>query len=88
LYVNHFQPSFKLRAKKRESGKVTRTYDQPLTPCERLLRHPAIGAKARESLRRQREQLDPLELLHCIREGQAVLATLSSESNASRSLSG
>jgi hypothetical protein len=84
--VNYFQPSFKLRAKKREGGKVARTYDQPLTPCERLLRHPATGEREKESLRRRREQLDPLELLHCIREGQAALAALSSESNASSEL--
>ena len=65
---------------------MARTYDAPATPCERLLRHPAIGEQETEILRRQREQLDPLELLHCIREGQAALAALSLESNASSEL--
>ena len=86
LYVNYFQPSFKLQAKRREGSKVARTYDQPRTPCERLLRHPAIDEKQKEALRSQSADLDPLELLHCIREGQAALATLSSESNASSEL--
>ena len=86
LYVNYFQPSFKLLSKKREGAKVARTYDAPATPAERLLRHPAIGEQEMQILRRQREQLDPLELLHCIREGQAALATLSLEGNASSEL--
>ena len=82
LYVNYFQPSFKLCAKRREGGKILRTHDRPATPCERLLRHPAIDEKEKERLRSQRQQLDPLELLHRIREGQAALAALSSEGNA------
>jgi hypothetical protein len=86
LYVNYFQPSFKLLSKKREGAKVARTYDAPATPAERLLRHPAMGEQDKETLRSRREQLDPLELLHCIREGQAALAALSSESNASSEL--
>jgi hypothetical protein len=86
LYVNYFQPSFKLLAKKRDGGKVMRTYDHPTTPCERLLRHPALDEKQKESLRSQRQQLDPLELLHRIRQGQAALAALGSEGNAANEL--
>jgi len=86
LYVNYFQPSSKLLAKRRDGGKVRRTHDRPATPCERLLRHPAINEKGKESLRSQRQQLDPLELLHRIREGQAALAALSSEGNATSEL--
>jgi hypothetical protein len=76
LYVNYFQPSFKLREKTRQGGKAKRTYYQPATPCARLLAHPAVDGKAKEILRRQRAQLDPVQLLHRLRESQAALAAL------------
>jgi len=76
LYVNYFQPSFKLRGKERHGVKVKRTYEQPATPCERLLRHPSINDEIKARLRSQRAQLDPVRLLHHIWEGQAALAAL------------
>lgn len=82
LYVNYFQPSFKLLEKTRNGAKVSRTYDSPATPCERLLRHPAVDEETKENLRLQRRQLDPLQLLHGIREGQAALAALVSEESS------
>ena len=39
LYVNYFQPSFKLRSKTREGAKVKKQYHKPATPCDRLLAH-------------------------------------------------
>ncbi len=78
LYVNYFQPSFKLLSKVREGAKVKKFYDKPLTPCERLLAHTAIAEATKENLRMERGRLDPLGLLHRIREGQAALAALGS----------
>jgi hypothetical protein len=78
LYVNYFQPSFKLSNKMREGAKVKRTYDRPATPCERLLNHPSIDDASKTKLRSERAQLDPVELLHRIRQGQAALAALAS----------
>jgi hypothetical protein len=78
LYVNHFQPSFKLRSKTREGAKVKKSYYKPATPGERLLAHPAVTEAVKERLRAERTQMDPLELLHRIREGQAALAALGS----------
>jgi hypothetical protein len=77
LYVNYFQPSFKLRERIREGSKVKKTYYPPATPCDRLLKHVAVEEKIKEALRAQRDQLDPVELLHRIRQGQAALAALS-----------
>jgi hypothetical protein len=77
LYVNFFQPSFKLKERKREAGKVKRTYHPPATPCERLLAHPQVTDEVKAALRKQRDRLDPVELLHRIRQGQAALAALS-----------
>jgi len=82
LYVNYFQPSAKLTEKRREGGRILRTHDCPATPCARLLAHPAVDEEVKTVLRSQREQLDPLELLHRIREGQAALAALNSEASA------
>ena len=42
LYVNFFQPSFKLLGKTRSGATVTKRYRKPATPCERLLR-PRVG---------------------------------------------
>jgi hypothetical protein len=42
------------------------------------LEYPAIDEQTKEALRLQRQQLDPVELLHRIREGQAALAALGS----------
>jgi hypothetical protein len=77
-YVNYFQPSFKLRSKTREGARVKKRCHKPATPCERLLEHVAVAAAVKEKLRAERSLLDPLELLHRIREGQAALAALGS----------
>src|SRR6201989_2462813 len=39
LYVNFFQPSFKLAEKRREGAKVIKRYHDPSTPYERALAH-------------------------------------------------
>lgn len=78
LYVNFFQPSFKLRRKERHGAKTRRVYEKPATPCERLLQFASIDDKIKDKLRSQRMQLDPVKLLHRIREGQSALAALSS----------
>jgi hypothetical protein len=78
LYVNHFQPSFKLRSKTRVGAKVRKVYHKPATPCDRLLAHASVAEAVKEQLRCEGGRLDPLELLHRIREAQAVLAALAS----------
>ncbi len=52
LHVNFFQPSFKLKEKRRESAKVIKRYHAPATPYERALtipscRMPSSGGCAR-----------------------------------------
>lgn len=77
LYVNFFQPSFKLRERIREGAKIKKLYHPPATPCDRLLAHEAVDEAIKATLRKQRDQLDPVELLHRIRQGQSALAALS-----------
>lgn len=78
LYVNYFQPSFKLLEKTRNGAKVTKRYDKPATPCDRLLSHDTVRVEIKDALREQRAKLDPVALLHNIREAQATLAALAS----------
>jgi len=78
LFVNYFQPSRKLPAKTRVGAKVKKTYHKPATPCDRLLGHAAVAEAVKERLRSEQSRLDPLELLHRIRDSQAALAALSS----------
>lgn len=47
LFVNFFQPSFKLAAKHRDGAKVTKRYHVPQTPSERLLQAESMGSEAR-----------------------------------------
>jgi len=78
LYVNYFQPSFKLREKIREGARVKRRYFKPATPCDRLLEHDMVSEEIKDALRAERSHLDPIKLLHRIRDLQAALAALSS----------
>ncbi len=53
LYINFFQPSFKLKAKTRDGARVSKTYHAPATPCDRLLASAAVREKIKSSLREQ-----------------------------------
>jgi hypothetical protein len=77
LHVNYFQPSLKLSGRIREGGKVRKSYHPAATPCERLLAHPLVTSDTKDALRTQQAELDPVKLLHRIRQGQAALAALS-----------
>ena len=77
LYVNYFQPSFKLLEKYREGSRVKKSYRQPATPCDRLLGHSSTPSEVKASLIAERSELDPVELLHRIRTAQAALAAIS-----------
>jgi hypothetical protein len=48
LFVNFFQPSFKLAEKTREGAQVRKRYHPPATPCQRLLADPRTSAAVRE----------------------------------------
>lgn len=83
LYVNYFQPSFKLRERLREGSRVKKRYHPPTTPCDRLLAHDKVDDMTKAFLRKQHAELDPVELLHRIRQGQSAMASLSTgESSA------
>jgi hypothetical protein len=78
LFVNFFQPSFKLAAKQRDGAKVTKRYYPPQTPCERLLQAESTPTATKNMLHEIATHLDPLKLLEEIRAVQAYLAALAS----------
>jgi hypothetical protein len=73
LYVNFFQPSFKLKSKIREGAKVKKKYYLPATPYERLLANDRVTNECKEQLRETFSKLDPVHLLNQIRERQRKL---------------
>jgi hypothetical protein len=73
LYVNFFQPSFKLKEKRREGAKVIKRYHDPSTPYERALVHPMVTEAVKDRLRAQYRTLDPVVLLAEIRAAQEEL---------------
>ena len=76
LYVNYFQPSFKLMEKTRKGSVVIKRYSPPATPCDRVMGHEAVSAHAKARLIERRASLDPVALLHSIRETQSALAAI------------
>jgi len=63
LYVNFFQPSLKLRVKRREGAHVYRPYDAAQTPVQRLLGTDVRDAVSRTRLLDFFTALDPVVLL-------------------------
>jgi hypothetical protein len=73
LYVNFFQPSFKLKQKRRDGAKVIKRYHAPATPYARALAHPQLSKAIKRRLRSTYRSLDPVALLAEIRECQEEL---------------
>ena len=80
LFVNVFQPSFKLAEKTRVGARVHKRYHAPETPCARLLASDTVPAAMKDRLRALAGTLDPLGLLDEIRAVQHHLAGLAAGS--------
>jgi hypothetical protein len=76
LYINFFQPSFKLKSKTRDGARVKKVYYAPATPCERVVAHAAVAAAIKEKLAVQFLSLDPVQLLQQIRLAQQTLSDI------------
>ena len=74
--MNYFQPSFKLLEKTRNGSAVIKRYSPPATPCDRVTQHEAVSAEAKAKLSERQATLDPVALLHNIREAQPALAAI------------
>jgi hypothetical protein len=76
LFVNFFQPSFKLAGKARDGAKVKKTYHSPATPFQRLLTDTRTSADTRSRVNVIYASLDPVVLLREIRAAQAHLVEI------------
>ncbi|KIG16814.1 Mobile element protein [Enhygromyxa salina] len=74
LYVNIFQPSFKLKSKERVGSKIKKVYYPPTSPAQRLRAHSQIDDQVTARLEQLVTELDPVRLLMIIRDAQSQLA--------------
>jgi hypothetical protein len=77
LYINFFQPSFKLIAKERIGNKTIKRYDTAKTPYQRLLERQDISLETKARLMNLYIQLNPAELRRSIDQKTAKLWKLS-----------
>lgn len=73
LYTNFFQPSMKLREKIRVGSRVTRRYDPPMTPYQRVMDHPAIASDTKRQLSALYQTLNPAHLMRSLAQLQHQL---------------
>ena len=66
LYINFFQPSFKLIAKERIGNRTLKRYDTAKTPYQRVLERKDISLDAKARLVNLYLQLNPAELRRSI----------------------
>jgi hypothetical protein len=85
LFVNFFQPSFKLAEKTRDGAKVRKRYHRPATPYQRLLADPRVTDEIRHRAGEVYATLDPVLLLQEIRSSQRRLADLADKIPAAES---
>ncbi len=76
LFVNFFQPSFKLAGKVRDGAKVTKRYHAPATPYQRLLADVRTSDEVRCRVNAVHATLDPVRLLSEIRLAQRQLVEI------------
>jgi hypothetical protein len=76
LYVNFFQPSFKLARKERDGARVRKHYHQQATPCQRLLSDARTPEAVRRQVTEMHVTLDPIALLRDLRAAQQQLVEI------------
>jgi hypothetical protein len=76
LFVNFFQPSFKLAGKARDGARVKKRYHAPATPYQRLLADPRTPEAVRRRVDAVYAGLDPVRLLRDVRLAQAQLVEI------------
>jgi hypothetical protein len=79
LFVNFFQPSFKLAGKAREGSRVRKHYHAPATPYQRLMADGRTPDAMRRELETVYATLDPVRLLSEIRRSQARLVEIADQ---------
>lgn len=70
---NYLYPSQKLIEKTRIGSRVIKHYDQPQTPADRLLAHPAVDESVKNKIRAVQRNLNPLHLAAKVSQLQSAL---------------
>jgi hypothetical protein len=76
LFVNFFQPSFKLAEKARDGARVKKRYHPAATPFQRLLADTRVAVETKEQARAIHTTLDPVALLREMRAVQQHLVEI------------
>ena len=77
LLTNHFGPQQKLLAKVRTGAKISKTYDRPATPFQRVLADTGtVSRDVKKRLRRENKPLNPAAIQRQIQALSAELLTL------------
>ena len=79
LFVNFFQPSFKLASKRCEGARVRKRYHPPATPCQRLLADPGTPRQAHDRIAELSDRLDPIRLLRQMRARQQRIVDIADQ---------
>jgi hypothetical protein len=87
LFVNAFQPSFKLAGKEREGARVRKRYHAPAAPCDRLTGDPRTSALVHARVEALRADLDPVHLLAEMRAAQQTLVAIADRAVPSKTAS-
>lgn len=79
LFQNFFQPSMKLKKKVRVGSRLSRKYDRPQTPFQRVLKSGQYHRARMKQLKEQFSTLDPFELSEAIDRKLQATFKLASE---------
>ena len=83
LLTNHFGPQQKLLTKVRTGAKISKTYDAPATPFQRVLADTGTVSKTTKArLKRENRPLNPAAIQRQIQALSAELLTLSTAKRA------
>lgn len=80
LFINFFQPTMKLREKKRVGAKIIRKYDPAKTPYQRIMECPEVSKERKKRLKKLYESLDPVQLKKKIDEKVQLIIALQKKS--------
>ena len=79
---NFIYPSQKLIEKERHGAKVTKRYDRPKTPAQRLLARKDIPRAVKKAVRLRHASVNPLRLAHEVERLQDTVAALAERHQA------
>lgn len=82
LFVNFFQPSFKLAETRRDGAQVRKRYHPPRTAHQRLVADPRVPTSVKGQLEATYARLDPVRLLREIRSAQEQLMAIADKTPA------